>query len=230
MKRIYTLIFALLITTMGMSQSFFAVDSILSISSADVNATDLASKTYLINNSGQTLDVTYTFNGGVAITTDWEVGFCTNTACDDPSIITSGTFVMNDGDSVEVKITLLPMGFSDDLTGAVSFSAAGSALDRVTINYDLKVGTVGIKTIDTKSLSIFPNPATNFIQVKGIENINDVKHMEVYSIIGKKILNKEVSSTADLKVDIQNYEHGVYLVKLFDNTQNVFYTRTFVKK
>ena len=230
MHKLYTLIFSLLMLSFGWSQTIVPTSSTLNISSADVNATDLLVKSYLVNNSGQDQIADYIFNDGNTISSNWEVGFCTDAACDDPSIITSGSFSIADGDSAEIKITLLPMGYSDDLTGTIQFSFPGSTIDRVTLSYDLKVGTVGIKDIDSQSLSIFPNPASNFIQIKGIENTNDVNSIEMYSIIGKKILSKEVSNVSDLNVNIQNFEQGVYLVKLFDSKKNVFYTKTFVKK
>ena len=44
------------------------------------------------------------------------------------------------------------------------------------------------------------------------------------------MLSKEVSNLSDLKVDVQNLDNGVFLVKLFDETNSVFYTKTFVKK
>ena len=90
--------------------------------------------------------------------------------------------------------------------------------------------TSSIRSIDTEALSIYPNPAVSFIQVRGIDNVANIKSLEVYSIIGKKMLSKEVSNLSDLKVDVQNLDNGVYLVKLFDETNSVFYTKTFVKK
>lgn len=230
MNRIFTFLFLCVSGLWAHSQTFYIADSILSVSSADINATDLQAKTYLINNSGQELDVTYTFNGGNTINSNWEVGFCTDATCDNPAIVTSGTFTMPIGDSVEIKITVLPMGNSDDLTGTVSFNAQGTTLDRVNMYYDLKVGTVGIKELNTASLSIIPNPATNFIQIKGINDIKHVGTVEVYSIIGKKMMHKEITQLSDLQLNVQNLDNGVYLVKLFDSSKNLFYTKTFVKK
>ena len=88
----------------------------------------------------------------------------------------------------------------------------------------------GVKEIDAQAISIFPNPASNFIKIKGIEDASDVNSVEVFSIIGKEVLRKEISSLNDLKIDIQNLDHGVYLVKLFDSKRSVFFTKTFIKK
>lgn len=88
---------------------------------------------------------------------------------------------------------------------------------------------VGISNLDTKSLSIYPNPTSNFIQINGVNQLDAIETIEIYSIIGRKVFQKEVSSLNDLKVNVQSFDNGVYLIKLFDKTKNVAYTKTFVK-
>lgn len=235
MKKLYTFIIFLSLNYFVFAQDIYLIKPDLVINTTDVNATNLEDQTYLVNNSGQVVDVEYTINNGNFVTYDWPsaaVGICNNATCDDPSIKVSGSFTMNIGDSVNIKITLLPEGIADSIGGNLQFNFPGTTFSRVGGTYSIKAGniTTAIKKIDTKTISIYPNPASNFVQIKGIENINQVKTLEVYNIIGRKLISKQISSTSDLNVNIQNYESGIYLIKLFDESKNVSYTKTFVKK
>jgi hypothetical protein len=162
----------------------------------------------------------------------WDISYCDNTDCLDLAFNNQNTFLLKADSTSILKMAYLPFLTSGESDIEISVSIDGMPSSSVSVNYKaiIAVGTVGIKTIDSKALSLFPNPATNFIQIKGIENIRNVNSIEVYSIIGKKIMTSSVSTMADLELNIQNLENGVYLVKLFDNKQSVFYTKTFVKK
>lgn len=162
----------------------------------------------------------------------WNVSFCDNTNCLDLGTTNESTFFLPADSTSILKMAYLPF-----LEGGVSDIEIRVSVDGVpgsaTIKYRSEITadpTSSIRSIDTEALSIYPNPAVSFIQVRGIDHVANIKSLEVYSIIGKKILSKEVSNLSDLKVDVQNLDNGVYLVKLFDETNNVFYTKTFVKK
>lgn len=162
----------------------------------------------------------------------WDVSYCDNTDCLDLAFNNQNTFVLKADSTSILKMAYLPYLTSGESNIEMSVSIEGVPGSAVSVKYyaSSTAAPVGIKAIDAKTLSLFPNPTTNFIQVKGIENVSNVNAIEIYSIIGKKIMSTPVSSTSDLRVNVQNLENGVYLVKLFDNSQNVFYTKTFVKK
>lgn len=163
----------------------------------------------------------------------WSVSFCDNTNCLDLATTTESTFFLESDSTSILKMAYLPFlegGVSDI---SVSVSVDGLSGSSVTVLYkaDITAEPVsGVKEIDAQAISIFPNPASNFIKIKGIEDANNVNSIEVFSIIGKEVLRKEISSLNDLKIDIQNLDHGVYLVKLFDSKRSVFFTKTFIKK
>lgn len=162
----------------------------------------------------------------------WSVSYCDNTNCLDIGITDQSTFLLEADSTSILKMLYLPFledGQSDIELRVSVDGVPGSA----TIKYRSEITAnpaSSIRLIDTKALNIYPNPAVSFIQVRGIDNVANVHALEVYSIIGKKMLSKEVSNLSDLKVDVQNLDNGVYLVKLFDETNSVFYTKTFVKK
>ena len=52
-------------------------------------------------------------------------------------------------------------------------------IDDVSLKYN--GANLGVSDQDIMSISIYPNPTSDFISIKGVENINSIK---VYSILG----------------------------------------------
>ncbi len=118
----------------------------------------------------------------------------------------------------------LPTGLTFDvMTGTISGNPS-SAINMTTFTiYAANTGgtcntTVDISTLSSPQalnnlkqgkLSIYPNPATNQIGVKGL---TENQLLTVYSLTGVKLISKEVSN--DVSVDVSNLASGVYLVKV----------------
>jgi hypothetical protein len=93
-------------------------------------------------------------------------------------------------------------------------------IDDVSLKYN--GATLGVSDQDIVSISIYPNPTSDFISIKGIENINSIK---VYSILGA--LEKEVFNTN--QIDISELSSGIHLIKIDNGTGTVF-TKKFIKQ
>ena len=65
---------------------------------------------------------------------------------------------------------------------------------------------LGVSDVQKKAFRIYPNPASDFIQ---IEAADDIKEINIYSVSGQKVL---VSKAA--KIDIQSLQSGVYLMEI----------------
>ena len=66
------------------------------------------------------------------------------------------------------------------------------------------------------SLSVYPNPATNFANVR-IEGVEGNAEIIIYNEIGKQVQSIEVSSNLgriEKQIDTKKFEKGVYLVKI----------------
>lgn len=63
------------------------------------------------------------------------------------------------------------------------------------------------------SFKVFPNPASNFINISASKSIDKI---EVFDVLGKKVL----MSTETRKVDVKNLKSGVYLLKMFRNNSS----------
>ncbi|MBN2680917.1 MAG: T9SS type A sorting domain-containing protein [Bacteroidales bacterium] len=82
---------------------------------------------------------------------------------------------------------------------------------------------VGIENITSENISIYPNPATNYINVFTQGNGN----IEIYSISGQLLISKEITSEAQT-VSVENISNGIYLVKVTTPT-NSFTEKLIIK-
>jgi len=67
---------------------------------------------------------------------------------------------------------------------------------------------------DESSISIYPNPASNFASISLQKNIESCK-IEITNLSGKMIFSEEVKSIVnDYKIDLEGYKAGIYFVKV----------------
>jgi len=77
--------------------------------------------------------------------------------------------------------------------------------------------TNAINDIDNKSLSIFPNPAVNYVQIVSEKIPYD---MSIYDMNGREIQKFHVKDK-EFKFSVANWKKGVYLVKIGKTTQKL---------
>jgi beta-glucanase (GH16 family) len=80
--------------------------------------------------------------------------------------------------------------------------------------------------IKTKELIVFPNPATDKLNLKISEN-QIGSQVTIYSILGQE-LNSYILSTEETILDVSNYQNGIYLLKI--NTNSGIQTYKFIKE
>ena len=80
----------------------------------------------------------------------------------------------------------------------------------VSFNFD---GTLSISTVELTGFSLYPNPASNNVFIKG--NLLELNKVEVYNINGQLV--HKITNRFN-QIDISNLESAVYLVKLYSNT------------
>ena len=75
--------------------------------------------------------------------------------------------------------------------------------------------------------TIYPNPASDEINIKlG----NDIESMivEIYNIIGEKVLYKRVNSSY-VRIDVSKLEAGVYLISIFKSDETKLNEKVYIK-
>ena len=73
--------------------------------------------------------------------------------------------------------------------------------------------SVGIEETDNITLTLFPNPANNFVTLSG-ENFGTVR---IYNTLGQLVDEFETNGT-ELRINTMSYESGVYFVKTDETT------------
>ena len=93
----------------------------------------------------------------------------------------------------------------------------GSILTSIVIHYDIDlVSGVSELDLDVKQVKLYPNPTSDYIQ---ITNDNNVSKVAFYNIVGKR-LNTSIHYPGKSH-DVSTLQKGIYLVRLFDENDNV---------
>jgi hypothetical protein len=100
-----------------------------------------------------------------------------------------------------------------------------TAEDGTTKEYPIATGPTGIHTINAESIAVYPNPASD---VLNISNIAVFDRIEVANITGRIIDILDVTAN-DLLIDISNYDAGIYFLSL-ESKEYGNVVKKFVKK
>ena len=78
--------------------------------------------------------------------------------------------------------------------------------------------TTNIADLIDVELSIFPNPATNYIDVFIGGDLDSFSYLEIYDMQGRKLINVQVLENT-LRLNLDKLEKGAYLLKLNSNNE-----------
>jgi len=81
--------------------------------------------------------------------------------------------------------------------------------------YDSDVTSVKETSSDGK-LTVFPQPSTSKVSIKGKALVANKLNIQVYSILGSLIYEKQYVDNTDetITIDVNNWQNGMYLVKI----------------
>jgi len=69
----------------------------------------------------------------------------------------------------------------------------------------------------SSSLSIYPNPASAFVQIE--INSNEEFNVELFDMSGKKLYQTQMNG--DITIDLNAYATGIYFVKIGDGADSI---------
>ncbi|MFN3917164.1 MAG: T9SS type A sorting domain-containing protein [Flavobacteriales bacterium] len=143
-----------------------------------------------------------------------------NAICTQPNPATDfGMWSVNDGSGV-AKIHNLIFAYTPTLntlyniTGPVYFSFAEFRIEPRDAN-DIEIST-SVFAQDNISLSLFPNPAVEFIQVE-LQNASFFEY-DVYDVQGRKVLNGRLTNR--MQINVSELNQGSYLLMLKNSAGN----------
>ena len=113
---------------------------------------------------------------------------------------------------------------TDDDTVIVSGGDFGSSETTQIAVETLSVGEFFLNN----NVSIFPNPVNSELNIKLGDTNNLPDSFEIYNVLGQSVLQKSISSNADLTLDASNFSNGVYFIKIAKEDSSL--TLRFIKR
>lgn len=227
-KSIFFFIFPLFFIP-SFAQIAFYEDSVAEVVSPPPSF-EVVTYNFIKNNSSDT--VIYRWRRVVEeIPSTWESAVCDEIACRFPSVNTiNDTIKIAPGDSTNLDVHFYNEGrVGEGYVEVIAFDVADSANTVVNAKFYAKAENedvdVSISRVEKNSFDIYPNPASDAINIKGLENISSNAIIEIYSIIGVKVAEVEYSRNS---IDVSAFQSGVYLLKVSD--KNKSYSQTFIKQ
>ncbi len=84
----------------------------------------------------------------------------------------------------------------------------------------------GLNNQELSRISVFPNPATDFINIQWTGNQQNM-NVELYDIAGRKVLNAKIHNNSRLSV--KHYRGGIYLINIVDENNIIHKEKISIK-
>lgn len=103
--------------------------------------------------------------------------------------------------------------------------------DTVVVNLDSTCfSNVNTLAFGSSELVIYPNPASNQLNVKLKELSDDNLIIQIYDLSGKKITNFNVNTNSNITtIDIKDIESGIYFISLINQKTKIIKQTKFIK-
>lgn len=113
------------------------------------------------------------------------------------------------------------------MAGCIPFSNPDYQYRFVTVSDDCNTvdfsRTLSNEAFELEEIVLYPNPATSTLNIQGIDNVRTI---EIHSMVGKKIMDTTIINT---QLDISTLQNGVYFLRITDN-QNRSLIKKFIKQ
>lgn len=77
------------------------------------------------------------------------------------------------------------------------------------------------------SVSMFPNPVTSGLLT--IKSEQEITQVQIINIVGQPVLDTEVESQQEIKIDVSDFQNGMYLVRVTFTNDKQYTSRILVK-
>ena len=143
----------------------------------------------------------------------FQIGIGSSTNPDDFTIISAGSY-----EEAPIEWTQYEYDLSayDGQTVRVGIHCVSNDSSILQMDSFVVEGTLGTNEFDNLEMSLFPNPVNgNFVTIQ--TPINGDKHVEVYDITGKRLINTLINGDT---LDVSSISTGMYLVKVTVDNQS----------
>ena len=84
--------------------------------------------------------------------------------------------------------------------------------------------TLNVEQFSANEISIYPNPATDFVTVKGL---NTLSRVQLFDVLGKVVF--EAAELLNDQFSVEAFNSGIYLLKLTDENNSTITKRLIIK-
>ena len=92
-----------------------------------------------------------------------------------------------------------------------------------------KSQTASNEEFDARAYTVYPNPATDVLFIKDVENLPEQTQFEISDVSGKKIGRIQKKEAVLSGIDISGLSAGIYFLSIYDSTGNVKQYSKFIK-
>ncbi len=137
-----------------------------------------------------------------------------------PSYINNGVFTyLKNTDVTPFTPAAALQQLKDSLYVNIHTSTFVNGEIRGQIGKDCKMVPTGINDLSLDNVSIYPNPATNELNIQLPANASEKTTIKVYDAIGKMIIDQQYNSTALINLNISGFTKGLYVIQVISGTQ-----------
>jgi len=115
-------------------------------------------------------------------------------------------FLLGSGDILDTQFPIKLRCYEDDYWGLISI------VDSVAC--DSSWLTTSINKINDIGFELFPNPASNLLNIQIKENQGNVFQMDIVDLQGRKVLSKQIITSMNVQVSISNLKSGMYFINI----------------
>jgi len=231
MKKNLMLSLVCLLSTNIFAQTF-SVDTDNASVSGDISSSVIEVAIHVDNISAAPITLRWRLiPASISLPSGWTTSVCDINGCYSPSTYVKDFNMAIGALDAYVKVSFIHNGNIGTGTEQILlFDIADSAGTVQTLNYEAIVSPVSINEIKNEiSLNIFPNPTNNLLFLD-IDPIYIVSKIEVYSVVGAKIMEQYVNPAFSRNsIDVSNLKNGMYFVRILDLNNKVLKATNFTK-
>ncbi|HSI89491.1 MAG TPA: T9SS type A sorting domain-containing protein [Adhaeribacter sp.] len=97
-------------------------------------------------------------------------------------------------------------------------SLTGVALNGAVYAFNPGTGTGLPSSLNHTTINMFPNPATDVLQIAGLQAEKGNLSIRVYDVLGKLVLDRQAAAAANIAVDLTSLNKGTYFVEIVSGT------------
>jgi hypothetical protein len=179
---------------------------------------EISPSVLLKNNSGSTMELRWERVKN-NMPSGWDALVCERNCYS--ALLESRTFSLAPGESIsDFRVTFRPNGQEGIANAEIKVYEIKNPSNAVTVSFTASA----VSGSSGNGPSVYPNPAVDFIQ---IQDGADVRYIEVYNALGKKIIDFNASSSG--RYDISDIARGMYMVRMLDRNRNIIRTQRISK-